>query len=286
MMTLSLCLPLALVFQAQDLDASLTWILGGALLLCLIVMGLQFFKNAYYALIAPTYSLRHLAADDSIFFSILQVFFGGLAISFYALLLKGYITSSYDTWANNQISTALASYSNATYKPIVMQEGLGRMNDIYDLAWTGIIWIPALWLVIWLLISFLFWFTTKVLFANQLGMKVMASAVAYFFMLFGVIAGYFLMHIAGSTFAGTMMSPGILDIIGGILVLGGIIYLIIAIAQGGDLTPTQTVVIFVIWAAIIGGGIWALLTYQLQPMYSQFLSRLSSSDFVNQAAGK
>jgi hypothetical protein len=285
-MTPSLCLPPALLLAAQDLDASLTYILAGALLLCVIVMGLQFLKNAYYAIIAPTYALRNMGSDDSLFFSILQVFFGGLAISFFAMLEKAYVSASFDKWANHQVSAALASYGNATYKPIVMQEGLGRMNDVFDLTWTGVIWIPAVWLAIWVLLSFLFWITTKVLFGNQLGMKVMSSTTAYFFMLFGLIGGYFIVHMIGSAFAGTMMSPGAIDIVGALIVLAGIVYLIIAIAQGGDLTPTQTIVLFIIWGAILGGGVWALVNYQLKPIYSGFLSKLSSSDFVNQAAGK
>jgi hypothetical protein len=285
-MTLSLCLSPALLLQAQDPDALLTYILAGALLLCIVVMGLQFLKNAYYAIIAPTYALRNMGSDDSLFFSILQVFFGGLAIAFFAMLQKAYVSASFDTWANQQVSTALASYSNATYKPIVMQEGLGRMTDVFDLAWTAIIWIPAVWLAIWVLLSFLFWITTKALFGNQLGMKVMASTTAYFFMLFGLVGGYFLVHMAGSGFAGTLMSPGMVDIVGFLIVIVGIVYLIIAIAQGGDLTPTQTVVLFIIWGAILGGGVWALMNYQLKPIYDSFLSKLSSSDFVNQAVGK
>lgn len=285
-MTLSLlCMPPALLLQGADLDATLKWILLGAIVLCLIVMGLQFFKNLFYAVTAPTYALRNMGTDDSLFFSILQVFTGGLFISYFAMLQQEYISSSFYTWAQGQVSTALAGYSNATYKPIVMDEGLNRMTDVFDLAWTGIIWVPAIWLALWVVLSILFWGTSKVFFGNQSGAKVMASTLAYFFVLTGLVGGYFMMHMLGSTFAGTMSSPAAVDMVGMVILIAALVYMIICIAQGCDISGVQAAVIFIIWAAILGGGIYALITYQIKPIYDGFLGRLSSSNYVSSGGG-
>ncbi len=285
-MTLShLCMPQALLLQGTDLDATLKWILLGAIVLCLIVMGLQFFKNLFHAITAPTYALRNMGTDDSLFFSILQVFTGGLFISYFAMLKQEYIASSFATWAQGQVSTALAGYSNATYKPIVMQEGINRMTDVFDLAWTAIIWIPAIWLVLWVVLSILFWGTSKVFFGNQYGAKVMASTLAYFFVLAGLVGGYFMMHMLGSTFAGTMASPAAVDMVGIVILIAALVYMVICIAQGCDVSGVQAAVIFIIWAAILGGGVYALMNYQLKPIYDGFLGRLSSANYVTSRGG-
>lgn len=281
MTPLLLCMPPALLLQGQDLDETLKWILLGAIVLCLVVMGLQFFKNLYYASIAPTYALRNMGTDDSLFFSILQVFTGGLFISYYAMLNQKHIGDSFASWAEGQVTTALAGYANMTYKPIVMQEGINRMTDVFDLAWTAVIWLPAIWLVIWTILSILFWFTSKLFFGNQHGAKIMASTLAYFFVLTGIVGGYFMMHLLGSGFAGTLASPSVIDMLGMVILAGAAIYLVICIAQGCDITPAQAAVIFIIWAAILGGGIYALINYQLKPVYDSFLSRLSSANYVS-----
>ena len=285
-MTLSLlCMPPALLLQGTDLDATLKWILLSAVVLCLIVLGLQFFKNLFYAVTAPTYALRNMGTDDSLFFSILQVFTGGLFISYFAMLQQEYISNSFYSWAQGQVGTALAGYSNATYKQIVVDEGVNRMTQVFDLAWNGVIWLPVIWVVLWVVLSILFWGTSKVFFGNQSGAKVMASTLAYFFVLTGLIGGYFMMHILGSTFAGTMTSPAAIDLVGMLILAAALVYLIVCIAQGCDISGVQAAIVFIIWAAILGGGIYALVTYQIKPIYDGFLGRLSSSNYVSSGGG-
>ncbi|OGK09636.1 MAG: hypothetical protein A2Y63_03060 [Candidatus Riflebacteria bacterium RBG_13_59_9] len=271
----------ALLLQGGDLDETLKWILVGAIVLCILAMGFQFFKNTFYAITAPTYSLRNMGEDDNFFFSILLVFLGGLFAAFYTFIQRNFIAGSFESFAKAQVEQALASYSNLTYKPVVASYGIERMTDVFESLETIIVWIPVLWLVSWLVMGVLYWLLSRA-FGNQSPLKVMLSSLAYFFMLYGAVAGYFIAHALGTSFLASVGTPpiGAVEIIGALLGLVFFVYLIVAISQGGEITPAQAGVAWLVWGIVIGGAIAATVYYKVIPSFEAFLNGLSTSSYV------
>jgi len=270
-----------LILQGGDLNVTLKWILVAAILLCIVAMGIQFLKNTFYAVTAPTYSLRNFAQDDNLFVSILMVFLGGIFVALYALIQRDFIAQCFEDFARAQVGGALASYPNATYKPVVFEYGIGRMTDVFESLETVVVWIPVIWLVLWLLFGVLYWFLSRA-FGNQSPVKMMLSSLSYYYMLLGVVVGYFIAHGIGTAFAAGAGSSsfGVVDIVGALLGLVSIAYLIIAISQGGDTTPAQALVVWLVWTVVIGGIIAAVVYKAVIPAFDAFLGELSSSSWA------
>lgn len=270
----------AILLLAADPDQSLKWLFVGGIVLCIVAMGLPFFRNAFYAITAPTYSLRNMGGDDNIFFSLLLVFVGGLFLSLFALVQKATLTASYLKFANAQIGQTLASYSNLTYKDIVFNEGVEKMMNAYYTIESLVFWLWFLWILLWLLSGVLFWVLTK-LFGNQSPLKIMLSTLAYAYMLCGVVVGFFYFKLIGAFLAGGGTSPslGAAEMIGVVLVIVSVVYMIIAVAQGGDVTPVQAFFVFLIAVILLAGAIFGVV-YQVKPVYQAFLEELRSRSFV------
>lgn len=271
----------AFLFQGGDSDQLLQWMLVGAIVLSILAMGLQFLKNAFYAITAPTYSLKNMGEDDNFFFSLLTVVIGGLFMALYAIMQKSYLLASFDKFARNQLNEAMAGYANQTYKPVVFEFGFNRMQDVFGLVISSILGIVLLWPVLWLLFGYVYWLLSRA-FGNQLSLKVMLSTLAYYYLLFGVIVGYFAIHSVGTYLAaqGGTVPMGTFEIIGALLGLVALAYSVIAISQGGDITPAQAVIVFVIWGVVLGGIIAAVFVYQLAPVYEGFLDGLRSQSYA------
>ncbi|MCD6283494.1 hypothetical protein J7J84_07870 [bacterium] len=271
----------AFLFQGGDTDQLLQWMLVGAIILSILAMGLQFFKNVFYAITAPTYSLKSMGQDDNFFFSLLLVVVGGLFMSLYALMQKSFLLASFEQFARDQLNGALVGYANQTYKPVVFEFGLNRMTDVFDLVMSSILGIVLLWPVLWLLFGYVYWILSRA-FGNQLSLKVMLSTLAYYYLLFGVVVGYFAIHSVGAYLVAQGGAPPIggLEIAGVILGLVALAYSVISISQGSDITVAQAVVVFVIWGVVLGGIIAAVFVYQLAPIYEGFLDGLRSQSYA------
>jgi|GEM_PF-1561194 len=271
----------AFLFQGGDSDQLLQWMLVGAIVLSILAMGLQFFKNVFYAITAPTYSLKNMGEDDNFFFSLLMVVVGGLFMALYALMQKGYLLASFDKFSQGQINDALAGYANQTYKPVVFEFGFNRMQDVFGLVMSSILGIVLLWPVLWLLFGYVYWLLSRA-FGNQLSLKVMLSTLAYYYLLFGMIVGYFQIHSVGASLAaqGGTVPMGTLEIVGVILGLVALAYSVISISQGGDITIAQALVVFIIWGIVLGGIVAAVYVYQLAPIYEGFLDGLRAQSYA------
>ncbi len=271
----------AFLFQGGDSDQLLQWMLVGAIVLSILAMGFQFFKNVFYAVTAPTYSLKNMGQDDNFFFSLLMVVVGGLFMALYALMQKSFLLASFDQFARDQLNSALAGYANQTYKPVVFEFGLNRMTDVFGLAIASILGIVLLWPALWLLFGYVYWLLSRA-FGNQLSLKVMLATLSYYYLLFGVIVGYFAIHSVGTYLVAQGGAPTIggIEIAGAILGLVALAYSVISISQGGDITPAQAVVVFVIWGVVLGGIIAAVFVYQLAPIYDGFLDGLRSQSYA------
>lgn len=280
MIALTMTWQAAMLLQTADPDESLKWILVGGIVLCIVAMGLPFFRNAFYAITAPTYSLRNMGGEDNLFFSILLVFMGGLFVSLYALLQKAYMADSFLKFANAQIGQTLASYSNATYKPILFNEGVEKMMNAYYTVESLVFWLWFLWILLWLVSGVVFWFLTKA-FGNQGSLKVMLSTQAYAYMLSGAIVGFFYFRLLGAFLASGGASPalGTAEMVGAVLLLASVVYLIIAVAQGGEVSSVQAIIVFLI-AAILLAGVVFFAIYQVKPIYQSFLDELRTRSFV------
>jgi len=280
MIALTMTWQAAMLLQTADPDQSLKWILVGGIVLCIVAMGLPFFRNAFYAITAPTYSLRNMGGEDNLFFSILLVFMGGLFVSLYALLQKAYMADSFLKFANAQIGQTLASYSNATYKPILFNEGVEKMMNAYYTVESLVFWLWFLWILLWLVSGVVFWFLTKA-FGNQGSLKVMLSTQAYAYMLSGAIVGFFYFRLLGAFLASGGASPalGTAEMVGAVLLLASVVYLIIAVAQGGEVSSVQAIIVFLI-AAILLAGVVFFAIYQVKPIYQSFLDELRTRSFV------
>ncbi len=280
MIALTMTWQAAMLLQTADPDQSLKWILVGGIVLCIVAMGLPFFRNAFYAITAPTYSLRNMGGEDNLFFSILLVFMGGLFVSLYALLQKAYMADSFMKFASAQISQTLASYSNATYKPILFNEGVEKMMNAYYTVESLVFWLWFLWILLWLVSGVVFWFLTKA-FGNQGSLKVMLSTLAYAYVLSGAIVGFFYFRLLGAFLASGGASPalGTAEMVGAVLLLASVVYLIIAVAQGGEMSSVQAIIVFLI-AAILLAGVVFFAIYQVKPIYQSFLDELRTRSFV------
>jgi len=280
MIALTMTWQAAMLLQTADPDQSLKWILVGGIVLCIVAMGLPFFRNAFYAITAPTYSLRNMGGEDNLFFSILLVFMGGLFVSLYALLQKAYMADSFMKFASAQISQTLASYSNATYKPILFNEGVEKMMNAYYTVESLVFWLWFLWILLWLVSGVVFWFLTKA-FGNQGSLKVMLSTLAYAYVLSGAIVGFFYFRLLGAFLASGGASPalGTAELAGAVLLLASVVYLIIAVAQGGEMSSVQAIIVFLI-AAILLAGVVFFAIYQVKPIYQSFLDELRTRSFV------
>jgi len=113
------------------------------------------------------------------------------------------------------------------------------------------------------------------------GAPLMLSTLAYAYMLCGAIVGFFYFQLIGAFLAGGGASPSLggLEMAGVVLFIVSIVYMVIAVAQGGDVTPVQGVVVFLIAAILLAGVIFGIV-YQVKPVYQDFLNELRSRSFV------
>ncbi len=248
--------------------------------LCLLALGENFLPNIYYAVTAPTYSLRIMSKEDSFSFSILLVFLGGLFIGLYAAFLDPAIQSAYTTFSNNLVDTILAAYPNPTYKDIIFQAGVERMHNYFEAIYTNnIVWFPVAWVAIWFIVGGLYWFMAR-LFGSPSTYKELLSSLAYYYVLYGVIAGYFMLHAAVSSLSASpgQVAVNAVDAIGSLVMLVGLIYFLICVAQGAEIGIAQTIISFIVISAVLGGIGAALWMYKFSPTFQAFASELQSAD--------
>lgn len=263
-------------FAGRDLVG----IFFSAIALCLVAVGEQALSNLYYALTAPTYSLRIMAKEDNFSFSLFLVLLGGLFLGLYASFADTSIQNAFTNFARSFVNNALANYPNPVYRDTVFSLGVGRMEVGFDAIYTNnFVWLPVIWVVVWFVSALLHWFLLR-LFGSQATYKELLSGLAYFFCLNGVILGYFYFHTALSLFNSLpgSITLGALDYVGVLLFIASLIYFIVCLSHSAEVGLTQAVVVFVVVMAIWLGGSIGGYFYKGAPAFEAFKNELASMD--------
>ncbi len=248
--------------------------------LCVIALGENSLGNLYYAITAPTYSLRMYAREDTFAFSLLLTLLGGLFMGLFASLTFSQLEGAFSTFANNFVGDALAGYPNPIYKADILSNGVGRMEAAFDVYYgSSFVWFPVLWLFLWLISGFLYWFLGR-LFGSPAIYKEVLSGLAYWFGTNGIVMGFFYFYLSRSSLLAEpgSVSVSFLDVVGVLVSLLFLVYFIICISQSADIGAVQAVILFILINAVIGGIITAIMVYQTFPALEAFKSELMSAD--------
>jgi len=248
--------------------------------LCILALGESFVSNVYYAITAPTYSVRHLSKTDPFSFSLLLTLLGGLFVGLYATMFHNAISSAYQAFAKATIESALASYANPTYRDVVFQNGVDRMLDSFSVYYQGnLVWFPLLVVAGWFVFGFLFFVVLR-FFGSGASYREILSAISYWCFLFGAIGGYFEFHALLSSLSAPAGSLNVsaVDMLGSLVGLVLWVYLIICLSQGSELPILQTIIAWVIVDVVVGAAIGALVYYLAFPKFNEFIKGLQSFD--------
>ncbi len=268
------------VFVGFFPNKPLVGVFFSAIALCIIALGENLLSNLYYAVTAPTYSLRMMARNDTFSFSLLLTFLGGLFLGLYASILQPTIVNSFNTFAQSFVSSALAGYQNPIYKTTIEDFGVGRLSVLFDIYYvSNFVWLPVIWVGLWFFFGLLYWFLGR-LFGSPAAYKEILAGFSYWFSLVGILTGYFLFRFLISSLSAPpgSLSLGFTEIIGAILILASLVYFIICISQSEEIGIVQSLVIFVLISAVFVGIAVALYTYQAKPAIDAFKNELLSAD--------
>lgn len=271
---------LALLQSEPDVSQQLFIILGVITLATLIALGLRFFVNMFEVITAPGASLSHHGQNDNFFFSIFVVFLGGLIGTFGMMSIKGQLTQAFHSFAVTVCNDAALLNTNQHYRDIAADYGINIMDGYFDVfVAQNLVFFPILMVVLWTFIGTICF----------LGAKMLGSHAAY---------GNFLGSIAYSAFFASIglgfsalliiqgmqayveqsgITPGVLSIIGLVLLLYALILFFMAIAHGGDLASGPVVGVVIVLLVVMV-GIIAGIHYYAKPVWEDFTSQIQSYD--------
>jgi len=271
---------LALLQSEPDVSQQLFIILGVITLATLIALGLRFFVNMFEVITAPGASLSHHGQNDNFFFSIFVVFLGGLIGTFGMLSIKGQLTMAFHAFAQAVCSNAALLNTNQHYRDIAADYGINILDGNFDVfVAQNLVFFPILMVVLWIFVGTICF----------LGAKMLGSHAAY---------GNFLGSIAYSGFFASIglgfsalliiqgmqayveqgsLTPGVLSIVGLLLLLYALILFFMAIAQGADLASGPVVGVVIILVVVLAGVI-AGIHYYAKPIWEGFTSQIQTYD--------
>jgi hypothetical protein len=249
----------ALIWQASG-DQTL-YILIGAIVLCLIVLGIKFLRAMFEVITAPQASLGHHGQSDGFVHSMIIVLLGGLIGALLIYVKLDDVRTAYGDSVKSEAAAVASGATNSNYRQIVEDSVADALTRNFEnFVVNNIVFFPLMQLGLWFLVS-LFCF----LFAKMLGghctMGTMAGALAYAYFFAFIANGLTATQTAGiflGSFTGTppttmpAMSP--LVIAGLVLALYSTILFFMAISQGGDLTVGQVIGVVIFTAIILGGA--------------------------------
>ncbi len=274
---------LALLLQADDPGNRNLLILGVAIVGCLLVLGLRFFRALFEVITAPQASLGHHGRSDGFMHSLMIVLLGGLIGTLVVFLQLDKIKDGLSAFAQS-VSTMVASgATNKNYADVIGSTALTTVNQNVDnYVINNLILLPLYFVAMWILVSLLAFAFSKML-GGQSTMPGMAGALAYsyFFMAIGTcMALTTQIGMLPSMFgAAAGASPGmdVVAIIGMILNLFGVILFLMGISQGGDLTVGATVGVLVFMLIILGGGEYFGF-YKAKEAFDGWVGKLQSTN--------
>jgi hypothetical protein len=249
---------LALIWQASG-DTTL-YILVGAIVLCLIVLGLKFLRAMFEVITAPQASLGHHGRSDGFFHSMIIVLLAGLITALIVHVRTEDLRATWQASSQAEASAIAAGAANRIYADVIESSSKDKLDANFENFFVGnIIFIPLILLGYWFVLSILAFLFSRML-GGQCTLGGVAGALAYAYF-FGFIAqgltmdtqiGSFLGSLSGTPPGSPAMSP--LVIVGMILSLYSAILWFMALSQGGDLTVGQIIGVTIFIAVIVGGS--------------------------------
>lgn len=274
---------LALLLQADDPGNRNLLILGAAILGCLIVLGLRFFRSLFEVITAPQASLGYHGRNDGFMHSLMIVLLGGLIGTLVIFTQLTSIQAGLGAFAQAVSSMVSNGATNKNYADVVGATALNTVNQNLDnYIVNNLILLPLLVVAIWILASFLAFLFSKML-GGQASMPGMAGALAYayfFLAIGGCMSASVQIGMLPSMFgAGAAGTPemGALTIIGLILQLFGVILFLMGISQGGDLTIGATVGVLIFMMVILVGAQYFTF-YKGKQSFDAWVSTLQSTN--------
>lgn len=256
---------LALLLQGDTSSINLISI-GVAIVLCLIVLGLRFFRAMFEVLTAPQASLGYHGRNDGFMHSLMIVLLGGLVGTLVLFTQMDKLKAGLGAFAETLASTVAAGATNKNYADVIKNTALTTVNNNIDNFVISNLWLlPLVIVVLWIFVSFLAFIFAKML-GGSVTMPSMAGALAYAYFFWAIAYGLnaaasassLSMAIPGNPGMTAMPSLGVLGIIGAVLSLYALILFIMGVSQGGDLTTGATIGVLVFLIVIIGGIEFAL----------------------------
>lgn len=273
------------LFQAGSMpEQQLYIILGVITLATVIALGLRFFINIFEVITAPAASLRHHGQNDNFFFSIFVVFLGGLIGAFGLLAKQSALTQAFHDYAATVCNDVSLQGVNANYREIAATWGINALDSNFDIFVTSnLVFFPIVMVVLWLVVGSICYVGARVLGGqSEYGAFLGSLAYSSFFASIGLgFISLFAIQTLGATAAKTSPMPGVLAIIGIVLMLYSLVLFLMGIAQGADLAGGQVIGVLVVLIIVLG-GIGFGCYYYAQPAWESFTAEIQN---YNPASG-
>ncbi|MCC7479542.1 hypothetical protein IT575_13955 [bacterium] len=251
---------IALLLQADDPGNRNLLILGIAIVGCLLVLGLRFFRALFEVITAPQASLGHHGRNDGFMHSLMIVLLGGLIGTLAIFLQMDKVKSGLGAFAQAVSDMVANGASNKNYADVLGATAMTTVNQNVDnYILNNLVLLPLYFVAVWVIVSLLAFAFSKML-GGQATLPGMAGALAYSYFFGAISAGLSITSTINSLpmMAGSTTAPAggmeILAIIGLVLNLYALVLFLMGISQGGDLTVGATVGVLVFMLIILGGG--------------------------------
>lgn len=269
------------LFQAGSMPSQELYIILGVITLATVIaLGLRFFVNIFEVITAPAASLRHHGQSDNFFFSIFVVFLGGLIGAFGLLAKQSAMTQAFHEYATTICNDVALQNANANYRDIAASWGVNSLDSHFNILFTSnLVFFPIVMVVLWLFVGTVCYLGARMLgsqssYGDFLGSLAYSSLFASIGL--GFVALFGLQSLAAYT-AESSASPGVLAIIGLVLLVYALVLFLMGISQGADLAGGQVAGVLVVLVIVLG-GIGAGIFYYAQPVWQSFTAEIQSYD--------
>ena len=252
-----------------------SWLLLGAVVLCIIGAGLRFIVNFFQVYFLPHITLRRVAEDEHFFYSLVLVIAGSAAV----VLGLSLALPSFDKVASDYINETVSAQvtgSSANYRDLAQQQARLDLQNIYELVFhTNIFILVLIPVFFWLLFMTLIWIFAK-LFHTPIAYAHFIRTTAYNAFIFGIAAGG-MVYYQIKTMAMDPIESWIVPV-AWILAVYAVIHLFISLVQGLDISPVGIVVSLVLAGAIIAGIGYGMVYQWGIPWWDDFWSKANAFD--------
>lgn len=273
--------PLALL-QASD-NMMMLVLLAVFTLGVMIALGKRFFVGIFEVVTAPQASLGYHGKENTLFFSVMIVFLGGLIGLVYLTFQQPQISSDLSSFAKTTGQAIAQGNSNPTYRPIAGEMASSRIDNVLQTYVVGNFqWFPVYMIAVWLLTGLLFWACAK-MFGTQTSLSAFLGALSFPYFFSAIASALSLPESVKSMTGALFLQPaqpslGPAMIVASVLSLYAFILFCMAVVQSAEISAGQFIVCLLLIAIVVGGANYYFLTQQFMKQAEAFSGEITAFD--------